>query len=170
MGREYRFLDRWVIPAPPDAAYDVVSEALLYPAWWRSFCLRATGDPGPAAPGKRADLLVKGFLPYRVRLTLECEVAEPPVRLVSRIEGDLVGRGVDLRAVSRGNARDPRLAALGRPPPVARADAGRPAAAARQPHLVHEPGRAGDRRVRRRPRPGRRRARARARLGLDQPR
>ncbi|MGE3235344.1 MAG: hypothetical protein AB7O78_16685 [Thermoleophilia bacterium] len=42
-------------------------------------------------PGKRVRLLVRGLLPYRVRLEMECLEAERPRRLVSRV-GDLAPR------------------------------------------------------------------------------
>ena len=90
---QYRFLDRWRVPAGPELTWDVLGEALLYPEWWRSFCLGAEGDEGPPAPGKQVRLLVRGFLPYRVRLEMECLEAERPRRLVSRVGGDLVGSG-----------------------------------------------------------------------------
>lgn len=93
MGFEYRFLDRWHVPADPELTWDVLGEALLYPEWWRSFCLRAEGDAGPPEPGKQVRLLVRGFLPYRVRLEMECLEAERPRRLVTRVGGDLVGSG-----------------------------------------------------------------------------
>ena len=93
MGFEYRFLDRWHVPADPGLTWDVLGEALLYPRWWRSFCVEAAGDPGPPEPGKRVRLLVRGFLPYRVRLEMECLEAERPRRLVTRVGGDLVGSG-----------------------------------------------------------------------------
>ena len=56
--------------------------------------LEGEGDSGPAAPGKRARLLTRGRLPYRLRWQLTCVEAVAPARLVSRIEGDFVGEGV----------------------------------------------------------------------------
>jgi len=47
MGFQYRFLDRWHVPADQELTWDVVGETLLYPRWWRSFCLAAEGDEGP---------------------------------------------------------------------------------------------------------------------------
>src|SRR4029077_5859460 len=56
--------------------------------------LEGEGDPGSAAPGKRARLLTRGRLPYRLRWELTCVEATAPSRLVSRIEGDFVGEGI----------------------------------------------------------------------------
>ncbi|MGB8352014.1 MAG: SRPBCC family protein [Gaiella sp.] len=55
---------------------------------------RGRGRPRPAEPGKRARLLTRGRLPYRLRWELTCVEAVAPARLVSRIEGDFVGEGV----------------------------------------------------------------------------
>jgi hypothetical protein len=56
--------------------------------------LSATGDTGPAAPGKRARLVTRGFLPYRLRWELECVEAVPARTLVSRLSGDFEGEGI----------------------------------------------------------------------------
>jgi hypothetical protein len=59
MGFQYRFLDRWHVPADPALTWDVLGGALLDPRWWRSFCLAAEGDAGPPEPGRRVRLLVR---------------------------------------------------------------------------------------------------------------
>jgi uncharacterized protein YndB with AHSA1/START domain len=109
VGFEYRFLDRWHVPADPGLAWDVLGEALLYPRWWRSFCLEAVGDAGPPEPGARVRLLVRGFLPYRLRLEMECLEAERPRRLVTRIGGDLVGTGTWTLEPARDGGTDATL-------------------------------------------------------------
>lgn len=106
---QYRFLDRWHVPADPGLTWDVLGEALLYPEWWRSFCLRAEGDAGPPAPGRRVRLLVRGFLPYRVCLEMECLEAERPRRLASRVGGDLVGTGTWTLEPAPGGGTDATL-------------------------------------------------------------
>ena len=88
------FVDEWHVPAPVEAVYELLSCPREYPAWWGEVFLRAEGDAGPAAPGKRARLETRGRLPYRLRWELVCVEAQAPSRLVSQIHGDVVGDGI----------------------------------------------------------------------------
>src|SRR6185503_1319257 len=63
----YRFVDEWLVPASPEWVYGLLSCPREYPEWWGDAFLEGEGDPGPAAPGKRARLLTRGRLPYRLR-------------------------------------------------------------------------------------------------------
>ena len=54
----YRFLDRWVVPAPIERVYDTIGDVLRYERWWTDFVIRATGDEPPPEPGKKNELLV----------------------------------------------------------------------------------------------------------------
>jgi uncharacterized protein YndB with AHSA1/START domain len=90
----YRFLDRWVIPAPIEEVYDALGDPLGYERWWTDFVLRAGGDAGPPAPGKRNELLVKAYLPYKVNFGLEVIEAERPRRILSRLSKDFDGTGL----------------------------------------------------------------------------
>jgi hypothetical protein len=89
----YRFVDEWFVPARPAVVYEILSCPRDYPTWWGDAFLRSAGDHGPAAPGKRAWLLTRGRLPYRLRWELTCVEAIAPRRLVSGIRGDFVGTG-----------------------------------------------------------------------------
>jgi uncharacterized protein YndB with AHSA1/START domain len=82
------FVDRWVVRAPIDRVYDTIGDVLGYERWWTDFVIRATGDEGPAAPGKRNQLLVKAYLPYRVNFGLEVVEADRPRRILSRLSKD----------------------------------------------------------------------------------
>ena len=93
MAPEYRFLDRWIVPHPIGEVYDAVGEPLRYPEWWHDVFLEADGDGGPPEPGKRITVLARGYLPYRLRFTLECLEAERPARIRSRLVGDFEGTG-----------------------------------------------------------------------------
>jgi uncharacterized protein YndB with AHSA1/START domain len=98
----YRFLDRWVVPYPVDAVYDAVGEPARYPEWWNDVFLAAEGDTGPPEPGKRITVLARGFLPYRLRFTMECVEAERPTRIRSVLTGDFESSGEwRLHAVGR---------------------------------------------------------------------
>jgi hypothetical protein len=90
----YRFVDRWLLAAEPRQIYDVLSQPRSYPVWWGDVFLKASGDGGEAAPGKRVSVVTRGFLPYRLRWELECVEAAAPERLVSALRGDLVGSGI----------------------------------------------------------------------------
>ena len=90
---EYRFLDRWEVPAEIDRVYDIVARPRDYPSWWGDVFLAAEGDEGVAAPGKRTTVRARGFLPYQLRFMLECMVVEPPYRIESRLHGDFEGTG-----------------------------------------------------------------------------
>ena len=89
----YRFVDEWHVPASADRVYELLSRPRDYPTWWSDAFLRGAGDDGPAAPGKRAWLLTRGRLPYRLRWELTCVEAVVPRRLVSGVRGDFVGTG-----------------------------------------------------------------------------
>ena len=80
-------MDEWLVPASPEWVYGLLSCPREYPEWWGDAFLDGEGDPGPAAPGKRARLVTRGLLPYRLRWELTCVEAVAPARLVSRIEG-----------------------------------------------------------------------------------
>jgi hypothetical protein len=90
----YSFTDTWLVPASTDAVYELLSCPREYPEWWGDAFLTGEGDPGPASPGKRAHLLTRGRLPYRLRWELTCVEAHAPTRLVSRIRGDFEGEGI----------------------------------------------------------------------------
>ena len=93
MGVEYRFVDRWFVPAPLEEVYDLVGDQLAYPRWWGDVFLRVTGDSGPPRPGRRASILSRGFLPYKLRWNAELTEVERPRRLVMRLSGDFEGGG-----------------------------------------------------------------------------
>jgi uncharacterized protein YndB with AHSA1/START domain len=90
----YRFLDRWLLAAPIERVYDVIGEPLAYDRWWTDFVLEASGDAGPPEPGKRNELLVKAYLPYKVNFGLEVLEAERPRRILSRLSKDFDGTGL----------------------------------------------------------------------------
>lgn len=93
MAAAYRFLDRWAVPHPIERVFEAVGEPLAYPEWWPDVFLAADGDGGPPEPGKTISVLARGFLPYRLRFTMECLEVERPVRILSRLTGDFEGTG-----------------------------------------------------------------------------
>jgi hypothetical protein len=101
----YRFVDEWFVPASPEWVYALLSCPREYPEWWGKAFLEGEGDPGPAAPGKRARLLTRGRLPYHLRWELVCVEAVAPSRLVSRISGDFDGEGIWTITPAEGGTR-----------------------------------------------------------------
>jgi uncharacterized protein YndB with AHSA1/START domain len=93
MAPAYRFVDRWLVRAPIERVYDAVGDVPGYERWWTDFVIRATGDEGPPAPGKRSELLVQAYLPYKVGFGLEVIEAERPRRILSRLSKDFDGTG-----------------------------------------------------------------------------
>jgi hypothetical protein len=93
MPPEYRFLDRWAVPASIERVYEVIGDPLGYERWWTDFVIAVEGDGGEPRPGKRNRLLVKSFLPFKVRFGLEVLEAEPPTRILSKLSGDFDGTG-----------------------------------------------------------------------------
>jgi uncharacterized protein YndB with AHSA1/START domain len=89
----YRFIDTWAVPASIERVYDAIGDVLGYERWWTDFVLRATGDELPPAPGKRNELLVKAYLPYKVNFGLEVLEVERPLRILSRLSKDFDGTG-----------------------------------------------------------------------------
>jgi uncharacterized protein YndB with AHSA1/START domain len=90
---QYQFVDRWYVPAPIADVYEVIGDQIGYPAWWEKVFLEVTGDGGPPRPGRRASIVSKGFLPYKLRWEAEVVEAHPPRGFRFTMEGDFVGGG-----------------------------------------------------------------------------
>jgi uncharacterized protein YndB with AHSA1/START domain len=89
----YRFVDRWTVAAPIERVYGAIGDPLGYERWWTDFVIRSTGDEGAPRPGKRNELLVKAYLPYKVNFGLEVVECEPPRRILSTLSKDFDGSG-----------------------------------------------------------------------------
>jgi len=90
----YRFAERWTIPGfSPQQVYDVLADVKLLPEWWTGVYLEAIPEDPAAAPriGARARVKARGFLPYRIRMTLEATVLDPGKAVGVRTWGDLEG-------------------------------------------------------------------------------
>jgi Polyketide cyclase / dehydrase and lipid transport len=93
MSNEYRFVDRWLVRAALDEAYEVVGDTVGYPGWWGDVFLSVEGDGGPPRPGRHVEIVSRGFLPYRLRWEAEVVEAEAPDRFDFTMTGDFVGGG-----------------------------------------------------------------------------
>jgi uncharacterized protein YndB with AHSA1/START domain len=89
----YEFVDEWDVDAPPEAVFDVLSDATTYPQWWRPVYLGVESD-GPPAVGNVTRQHFKGRLPYHLRTRTRTVRLERPRVIEGETEGDLRGRGV----------------------------------------------------------------------------
>jgi hypothetical protein len=89
---QYQFIDRWYVPAPVGDVYDVIGDQLDYPSWWDKVFLSVTGDDGPPRPGRRASIVSKGFLPYKLRWVAEGGRGRPAARISFHTRGRLRGQ------------------------------------------------------------------------------
>lgn len=88
MPAAYSFVDRWFVRAPIDRVYQTIGDVAGYEHWWTDFVRETTGAPGEPVPGRKNGLVVKAYLPYKVRFALEVLEAEKPRRIIlSRISG-----------------------------------------------------------------------------------
>jgi uncharacterized protein YndB with AHSA1/START domain len=93
MGAKYEFVDEWFVPASVEDVYDAVGDQLAYPRWWGQVFLEIRGDGGPPRPGRRASVVARGFLPYRLRFDAVVTAAERPRSIELSLSGDFGGGG-----------------------------------------------------------------------------
>jgi hypothetical protein len=93
MGPQYRFVDTWHVPAPPEEVYDILGDTLRIRTGGAPFVLDVSGDDGPPRPGRRASLVVRGFLPYKVRWSAVITHADRPHGFSMSLSGDFDGGG-----------------------------------------------------------------------------
>ena len=80
---EYRFLDRWLVPHPIEAVYEVMADVYGYPTWWGDVWDSTSGHSGPPSPGTRTQVATHGYLPFRLRYefrTTTLKAEDLPVR------------------------------------------------------------------------------------------
>ena len=125
MGAAFRY-DRWfTLGVGPHALWSVLEQTDCYVEWWSWL---ETLDGGGLRTGDAAHCVVRAPLPYSLRFTVHVEEVVPAARVVTRVDGDLVGparlevrasdRGSDARLTWELELRDPvlrPLATLARP-------------------------------------------------------
>ena len=90
----FRFVDRWRVPLPPGDVYDLLARPRYYPLWWHRGVVACTSfDDGEPRVGRRATLVVRGFLPYALTMTSTAVELDRPRLIVADSTGDLLGRG-----------------------------------------------------------------------------
>jgi uncharacterized protein YndB with AHSA1/START domain len=96
MTNDYHFITHWKVEASAEEVYDLISDPLGYPRWWKSVYLQTEelerGDE--SGVGRRFRMHTKGFLPYTLRWESCTIEAKPSQRLQIRASGDFDGRGI----------------------------------------------------------------------------
>jgi hypothetical protein len=81
----YHFEDHWKIPFPIEAVFDVLATPVKFPGWWQGVYLKATAlDPA----ARHIAVLTKGWLPYKLRWTIETIRMEKPNLIEFKASGD----------------------------------------------------------------------------------
>jgi len=96
LAAEYAFLTRWRLRATAQEVWEVLSDALALPRWWRAVYLEVKElDPGDADThvGRVLDLYTKGWLPYTLRWRFTVTESDSPDGFKLVAEGDFVGTG-----------------------------------------------------------------------------
>jgi len=82
----YGFTKRWILDAPPSMVFDVLKRVDDYPKWWPDFV--SVNSAGPNS----YDMVVKGFLPYKIKYRLMNNVIDRKnLVLEGVVDGDLEG-------------------------------------------------------------------------------
>ncbi len=88
----YHFEDHWHVPFPVEKVWQVLSQPQEYPRWWRGVYLSAEpldGD-GEAKGGKRVAVVARGWLPYKLKFTIETLTLKKPQLIEFKATGDFV--------------------------------------------------------------------------------
>ena len=81
----YHFEDHWKIPHPIDHVWEVLATPVKFPEWWQGVYLKATAlDPA----ARQIAVLTKGWLPYKLRWTIETIRTEKPNLIEFKASGD----------------------------------------------------------------------------------
>jgi uncharacterized protein YndB with AHSA1/START domain len=89
----YSFVTHWHFAAPRARVWEELDAAARYPLWWPSILEYRDLTPTTRGAGARAERVVKGVLPYRLRYTTTVTAYEPPREIAYDAAGDLAGRG-----------------------------------------------------------------------------
>jgi hypothetical protein len=88
MAAPFRFDRTWTFPVSPEDLWSILERTDDYVLWWS--WLRALDGDGLSVGG-RSRFTIQSPLPYRLRGEVHVVEAVPPVRVVTRVEGDLRG-------------------------------------------------------------------------------
>ena len=93
---EYHFITRWRMEGDIAEVYEILSNPLDYPDWWRGIYLRVveleSGDE--SGVNQVVAFEMRGWLPYTLQWHLRCTETQKPYGFASESSGDFVGRGI----------------------------------------------------------------------------
>jgi len=91
----YVFQTVWLVAAPRQAVWDVLSDVLRWPQWWRGAGPVSELERGDERRvGSRYRVRWRARLPYTVEMDFVVDEVEEPVRMSGRASGDLAGTGM----------------------------------------------------------------------------
>jgi hypothetical protein len=91
----YEFLTTWVVDAPIDAVFDVISDAAGYPTWWKGVQRVERLAPGDASGVGELDRLTwRSALPYSLTFDARVTRVERPHLIEGQATGELEGVGI----------------------------------------------------------------------------
>lgn len=90
----YMFETEWVLTAPIDQVFEVISRPEEYSDWWAHVEESRVIDPGDESGlGHAASYVVRSPFGYRMNFELRTIEVDRPYRIRSLVRGDLVGTG-----------------------------------------------------------------------------
>lgn len=90
----YMFETEWLITAPIEKVYELISHAESYTIWWPGVIDSRLLDPGDdAGVGRTASYVIRSPLGYKMRFETRSIDVDPPQRFSTVVRGDLVGTG-----------------------------------------------------------------------------
>ena len=88
---KYHFEDHWDVPFPIQDVWDVLSRPQEFPLWWKGVYLSTEAldaTAGEPKAGSRYAAVARGWLPYKLRFTIETLVLQKPGLIVFKASGD----------------------------------------------------------------------------------
>jgi uncharacterized protein YndB with AHSA1/START domain len=86
----YHFEDHWEVPFPIDDVWQVLARPRQFPTWWRGvyLCVRSLDDIDEPQVGARVEAVARGWLPYKLRFTIETTALVKPHLIAFKATGD----------------------------------------------------------------------------------
>lgn len=86
----YHFEDHWDVPFPIEDVWEVLARARRFPVWWKGVYLSATPLDDAMEPrvGGRIAMISRGWLPYKLRFTIETTALQKPYLIGFKASGD----------------------------------------------------------------------------------
>jgi hypothetical protein len=94
---DYQFYTHWRVRGRVEDVFDLLHDLAGLPRWWPAAYLHVVKrEPGDAVTGvgRSADVLSRGWLPYRLRWRARLTSTTPPHGFTLAASGDFDGRGI----------------------------------------------------------------------------